>query len=217
MYIPKYHAETDLEVLHSLITEHPLGTWVVYQDGKVTAHHIPFMLIRSRGEYGTLVTHVSKGNSVWKAVHANADSSMIIFQGANTYITPSWYASKQEHGKVVPTWNYAAVHVYGVPSVITDMQWLRAHLHSVTDLHEAQQPTPWKVDDAPAEFIERTMQGIVGIEIPIERITGKWKVSQNRNSADRQGIVAGLTALGSSDALEMITMIEQQGNKYDLG
>jgi transcriptional regulator len=142
---------------------------------------------------------------------------MIIFQGANTYITPSWYASKQEHGKVVPTWNYAAVHVYGVPSVITDMQWLKAHLHSVTDLHEAQQPTPWKVDDAPAEFIERTMQGIVGIEIPIERITGKWKVSQNRNSADRQGIVAGLTALGSSDALEMITMIEQQGNKHDLG
>lgn len=215
MHIPQYHAETDLEVLHDLISKTPLGTWVVCQNDKITAHHLPFMLVRSRGEYGSLVAHVAKGNPVWKIVHDSADSSLIIFQGADTYITPSWYASKKEHGKVVPTWNFAVVHAYGVPKVQTDMEWLQEHLNTLTDHHEADQPAPWKVDDAPSEFINRMKQGIVGIEIPIEQIIGKWKVSQNRDQADRQGIVDGLNTMGDADAIEMATMVEQQGKKYD--
>jgi len=213
MYIPKYHEEHNLDVLHDLITAHPLGTWAVCQDNKITAHHLPFMLDRSRGTCGSLVTHVAKANPVWQLIHENTDSSLIIFQGANTYITPSWYVSKQEHGKVVPTWNYAVVHVYGVPKAWTDMDWLHQHVNTVTDAYEAQQPKPWKVNDAPQEYIDQMTQGIVGIEIPIERIIGKWKVSQNRNEADRQGVIDGLRAKGDADSIAMAVMVEQQSKQ----
>lgn len=217
MYIPKYHAETNIEVLHDLISDHPLGTWAVYHEGRVEAHHLPFTLLRSKGEYGSLVTHVARGNSVWKQVHDSADSSLIVFQGANTYITPSWYASKKAHGKVVPTWNYAVVHAYGVPKVHTDMDWLQDHLDTITEHYESEQATPWKVDDAPLDFIDGMKRAIVGIEIPIEQIVGKWKVSQNRDSADRQGVIDGLNARGDSNAVEMVAMVEQQGRKKDPG
>ncbi|MBS9394787.1 MAG: FMN-binding negative transcriptional regulator [Dolichospermum sp. OL01] len=215
MFIPKYHEENNLDVLHNLITAHPLGTWAVCQDNRITAHHLPFMLYPSRGTYGSLITHVSKANPVWQLAHDTIDSSLIIFQGANAYITPSWYASKQEHGKVVPTWNYAVVHVYGKPTVWTDMNWLHQHIHTVTDAHEANQPKPWKVDDAPQEYIDQMTQGIVGIEILIERIIGKWKVSQNRNEADRQGVIDGLRAKGDPELIAMADMVENPGKRLE--
>ena len=133
----------------------------------------------------------------------------MLFQGPETYITPSWYPSKHQHGKAVPTWNYAVVHVHGVPRAIEDATWLRAHLEQMTDTQEASQAVPWKVGDAPEDYVSRMVEAIVGIEIPIERIEGKWKVSQNRAMPDRLGVVAGLLARGDDQSAAMATLVQQ--------
>lgn len=208
MYVPKHFEETDTAVLHALIRAHPLGAWVTLGTDGLLANHIPFLLQPSRGEHGTLVGHVARANPVWHSFSATSDS-VVIFQGAEAYITPSWYTSKHAHGKAVPTWNYAVVHAHGMPRSIEDHEWLFKHVSSLTDTHEASQAHPWKVTDAPSDFTQSLMNAIVGIEIPIARLVGKWKVSQNRPGADKLGVVAGLTGAGDSDSREMALLVEQ--------
>lgn len=208
MYIPPLHAETNLAVIHALIRAHPLGGWVTMGDGTLVANHIPFLLDEHRGEYGTLVAHIARANPVWRAF-SPAIPSVVIFQGPESYITPSWYASKQEHGKVVPTWNYAVVHAHGIPTVIDDRDWLLAQITALTERHEASRALPWQVADAPAGFVENLMKAIIGIEIPIARLEAKWKVSQNRPEADKHGVVAGLRAAEDSAALAMAELVDR--------
>ncbi len=208
MYQPAAHEEKSVDVLHSLVRAHPLGAWVTSSPDGLAANHVPFLLDASSGSQGCLRAHVARANPVWRALTASS-ASLVIFQGPETYITPSWYPSKHQHGKAVPTWNYAVVHVQGVARAIEDVDWLRSHLESMTDTHEAPQAVPWKVSDAPEDYVQRMIGSIVGIEIPIDRIEGKWKVSQNRAMPDRLGVVAGLLGRGDEASTAMATLVQQ--------
>lgn len=208
MYMPKHHEETRLDVLQALIRAHPLGVWVVLGDGELIANHIPFLLDTKRGERGTLVGHLARANAVWQTAPGPIPS-VVTFQGPQTYITPAWYASKLEHGRAVPTWNYAVVHVHGRPTFIEDRDWLYAHVNQLTNEHESGQAHPWQVEDAPADFTEALVGAIVGVEIPIQRIEGKWKTSQNRPERDRQGVMAGLLAKGDSESAAMAALVHK--------
>jgi transcriptional regulator len=208
MYIPKLHEETDLSVLHALVRAHPLGTWATQGDGELLVNHVPFLLDANRGPYGTLMCHVARANPVWQQ-YSRRVPSVVAFQGPDIYISPSWYASKQLHGKVVPTWNYAVVHAHGIPIVLEDPDQLIAHVTQLTAAHEAGRPAPWKVSDAPREFIEQMARQVVGIEIPLAQIFGKWKVSQNRSPADRQGVESNLRAQGDPRSGAMADLVAQ--------
>ena len=202
MLIPPIYREDRLDCLHSLVNDNSFGTLVTVSENIPVADHIPFFLHDSEedGELGTLRGHVAVANPVWKSVNGEQEV-LVIFQGPSAYVTPNWYASKQEHGKVVPTWNYMVVHARGKLTVQQDSAWLLAHLNSLTGQHEAVQKTPWKVSDAPADFIDRQMRGIVGVEILITDLAGQWKLSQNKDAADYAGVVEGLTA-GNSAVVE---------------
>jgi transcriptional regulator len=208
MYIPRHFEETDLAVLHALIRQRPLGAWVVFANGELTANHLPFLIDADRGPNGTLIGHVARSNEVWKSLTARTPS-MVIFQGPQRYITPSWYRSKQETGRVVPTWNYAVVHAYGSPRVIHDEAWLRAHVTELSHTHEHDRTVPWQVTDAPAPFIDTLLKAIVGIEIPLDSLQGKWKVSQNRSHADLIGTARGLSEEDDPEAQQLATLIAQ--------
>lgn len=210
MYIQSQFEEKDVSVLHTLMRAHPLGTWVVPSDGGLVVNHIPFIVDETRGACGTLIGHVARANSVWTTASIDVES-VVVFQGAQTYITPTWYPAKQEHGKVVPTWNYAVVHAHGTPRFIHDRAWLLAHVQALTNLHESAFAQPWKVLDAPAPFIDALLGAIVGLEIPIARLTGKWKVSQNRSPADRSGTAAGLSQIDSDEARAMAALVRSRG------
>jgi transcriptional regulator len=205
MYTPAHFAETRIDVLHSLIQMHRLATIVHLGKDGITANHIPLLIHPNDGDgkYGKLVGHVARANLLWQEA-ADADV-LAIFQGPQAYVSPSWYASKKEHGKVVPTWNYAVVHVRGKLRVVDNTAWLMAHANQATDANEGTQKSPWKVSDAPTEFTETLLKAIVGIEIEIDRIDGKWKVSQNRSAADRAGVAEGVTVNGQA---EMATLVK---------
>jgi transcriptional regulator len=209
MYTPKHHDEPDLAKLHALIRTHALGVWVIQHDGELIANHLPFDIDSTRGEFGTLVTHVARANPVWKML-ASGTPSLAIFQGPEAYITPSWYPGKYEHGKVVPTWNYAVVHARGTPTVIEDRVRLMRILESLTDQYESTQKLPWKITDAPPDYIDALLGAIVGIEIPIASITGKWKMHQHRSDAEKLGVVAGLMDRGDDEAVAVAQLIRQQ-------
>ncbi|MHB1871590.1 MAG: FMN-binding negative transcriptional regulator [Steroidobacteraceae bacterium] len=191
VYCPETFAESRLEVLHDLIRAHPLGTLVTVQSSALEADHIPFLLDADRGVNGTLRGHASRANPLCRRL-ADSAEALIVFQGPQSYISPSWYPSKRADGKVVPTWNYAVVHAYGSPRIIDDAAWLLGLVTELTSTHEADRAAPWKVSDAPREYTDRMIRQIVGIEIPIARLQGKWKVSQNRSPADRRGVAEGL-------------------------
>lgn len=212
MHVPKHNEETSLSVLHALVRAHPLGAWVTLGDEELIANHIPFLLDDSRGEYGTLVGHVARANRVWRSFSTTVQS-VVVFQGPESYITPSWYPSKRAHGKAVPTWNYAVVHAHGLPRAIEDRDWLLRHVTQLVDAHEREQALPWKVSDAPQDYTERLMDAIVGIEIPIAKLVGKWKVSQNRPEPDRLGVVAGLQARGDEPSQAMAALVEKHGSR----
>lgn len=203
MYTPRPNEETRVDVLHALIRAHPLGTWTLFDGDDLVTNHVPFLLDADRGPFGTLVGHVARANPVWRAP-ASPVRSVVAFQGPQAYVTPSWYPAKAEHGKVVPTWNYAVVHARGVPAFTFDRDWLQAHVTSLTDAHEAAEPAPWAVADAPDEYVERQLGAIVGVEIPIERLLGKWKTSQNRPAADRTGVAAGLRRRGDHASADLV-------------
>jgi transcriptional regulator len=210
MYIPKLHEETDLRVLHNLMRAHPLGSWATLGDGEIIMNHVPFVLDPSRGPFGTLRCHVAKANSVWQKF-SRTIASVIAFHGAETYVSPSWYPSKQQHGKVVPTWNYVVVHAHAIPVVIEEHARVLEHLTELTAAHEAGQAVPWRVSDAPAAFIEQMSRQIVAIEMPIASIFGKWKVSQNRSVPDRHGVVAGLQHQADPGSVAMAALVDQAG------
>ncbi|MEE9334210.1 MAG: FMN-binding negative transcriptional regulator [Granulosicoccaceae bacterium] len=208
MFIPPPMKEDRLDVLHSLIDQHPFGAVVTCGADGPTAEHIPFVVHSELTTNGTLRGHVAIRNPIVEAASAEPNT-LVIFQGPHTYISPSWYASKAEHGKVVPTWNYAIVHAYGKLTVTHDETWLREHLASLTLAHEANQPIPWKPEDAPAKFLGQQIKGIVGIEIKIDRFQGKWKISQNKNAADKSGVVAGLREVASENATAMADLVQE--------
>ena len=203
MYVPMANEETRVEVLHALIRAHPLGTWTLFDGDDLITNHVPFQLDAARGPFGTLVGHVARANPVWRSP-STPIRNVVAFQGPQAYVTPSWYPSKLEHGKTVPTWNYAVVHARGVPTFTFDRDWLHAHVSSLTDAHEAAEAAPWGVVDAPDEYVERQLGAIVGVEIQIERLLGKWKTSQNRSAPDRTGVVEGLRRRGDAESADLV-------------
>jgi transcriptional regulator len=206
MYLPKHFDETRIEVLHELIRAHPLGTLVTLAASGLEANHIPFEIDPDPAPFGTLRGHVARANPVWREPPREADA-LVIFRGPEAYVSPSWYASKQEGGKVVPTWNYAVVHAYGRLRAVDDAAWLRAFVEKLTDRHEAGRTVRWKVTDAPADYVDKMVTAIVGIELPIARLLGKWKVSQNRPARDREGVVAGLHEQGGDVSRAMAELV----------
>lgn len=216
MYTPDAFKEGRTEVLHELIRESPLATLIMPNLGEVVINHLPMVLRPGAANRGTLVGHVPKTNAVWELMNGERRAAAV-FQGANAYITPSWYPSKHEHGRAVPTWNYAVVHVRGTPRAIDDAQWLLAHLEELTDTLESGQALPWKVSDAPQSFTDGMVGQLVGIEMPIDAIEGKWKVSQNRPHADQIGVIAGLKSRGDDESLAMAELVGQSSNATDAG
>ena len=195
MYEPPLHRQEDLGALHALIRAHPLGLLVSHGPSGLLANSIPFILIDDGSRFGMLRCHVARANPQWRDLQAGAEV-LVVFQGADGYVTPSWYATKRETGKVVPTWNYVMVQARGVPRVFETAEWLSAQIEQLTREREAARAAPWAVGDAPADFIAQQMRAIVGVEIPLSDLRGKWKASQNRNAADREGVVAGLEETG---------------------
>ena len=210
MYIRQDHRFEERDAQFALIEAHALGAWIVHGADGLVANHIPFLLDRARGPHGTLVGHVARANPVWKALGAGA-RSLVMFQGPQSYITPNWYPSKAEHGKVVPTWDYAVVHAHGVARAIEDRDWLLDMLGRLTDAQEASQLAPWRVGDAPADYIDKLLRAIVGIEIPIERLDGKLKASQAETVPDRRGTVEGLRGLGRPETDALADLVTQAG------
>ena len=191
MYQPPHFREERIEVQHGLIRSHPLGLIITAGPGGLQANHIPCLVYSDASERGTLRLHMARANPQLQEFAA-VKECLVVFQGPQQYVTPSWYATKQETGKVVPTWNYAVVHAWGAPRVIEDAGWLRRQVEDLTNLNEGRFPEPWKVSDAPEPYLVSQIKGIVGVEIPIARIEGKWKMSQNRPAVDRAGVIAGL-------------------------
>jgi transcriptional regulator len=191
MYIPSTFRELRLGAMHALVCEHPLGLLVTSGAGGLMATQIPFLIDADEGEHGTLRAHIARANPHWKELSGVAEC-LVAFQGEQGYVTPSWYPSKDATHEVVPTWNYVAVQVFGVPRIVEDAAWLRRQIDDLTHSQEQRRIQPWKPSDAPEAFIEKQMKAIVGIEIPISRIEGKRKMSQNRLESDRLGVIAGL-------------------------
>jgi transcriptional regulator len=215
MYQPPHFREDDLAVQHGLIRARPLGTLVTIDAaGGFVANPLPFLLdAEGASPLGTLRAHLARANPQWRDLLDGPRDALVIFQDVDGYVTPSWYATKREHGKVVPTWNYAAVHVWGPVRVIEDRAWLAQQVADLTVLKEADRAEPWAVTDAPAPFVQAQLKGIVGLELPIARIEGKWKASQNRPEPDRAGVVAGLEAEGDEAARAMARLVEVRGGR----
>lgn len=209
MYIPRHFDQSRIEAMHALVREHPLATLITQGPGGPDANHIPLQLAPAPAPFGRLCGHMPRANPAWRE-HARDLDVIAVFHGPNGYISPSWYATKQAGGEVVPTWNYATVHARGRMRIIEDAGWLKAHLEQLTDEQEARFAEPWAFSDAPAAYTTRLMHGLVGIEIAITRLEGKWKVSQNRPAEDRAGVCAGLRALGHDSALSMAKLVEDQ-------
>jgi transcriptional regulator len=222
MYQPAAFREDRIEVQHALIRTHPLGLLITAGPGGLIANPFPFLLdAKTSGQEapgqdgqeqsgnGTLRLHIARANPQWRELEA-VDECLIVFQGPQDYVTPSWYATKRETGKVVPTWNYATVHAWGRPRIMNDDAWLRRQIEDLTRSRESSRAEPWQVDDAPAEFVAAQMRGIVGVEIPILRIEGKWKMSQNRPEADRVGVIAGFRESGEAGE-EIAALVAERG------
>lgn len=211
MYNPSQFEETRPEVLRDLIVTHPFGALVTLTSAGLDANHIPFEFSATEGPHGTLRGHVARANRVWQDFSRDVEV-LVIFSGPSSYITPSWYETKKETGKVVPTYNYCTVHAHGPLRIHDDREWLRGMVTRLTQRHESARPAPWAVADAPTDFINQQLAAIVGIEIPITRIAGKWKVSQNRPAADQAGVVTGLRAQGAAESAAMADLVRKFGN-----
>jgi transcriptional regulator len=208
MYIPKHFEQPDVQVMYELIRAQPLATVVTIGSECLVANHIPLILSEDPAPFGTLLGHVARANGVWKDLAAGGDA-LVIFHGPEAYISPTWYATKRETGKVVPTWNYAVVHVHGTLRVRDDPKWVRAQIDRLTAQSEAEMPAPWAVTDAPPEYIEKLVHAIVGIEIEITKLEGKWKASQNQPIENRAGVIAGLEAQDATGMSELVRTAAQ--------
>jgi len=197
MYVPPHFKQEDLPVLHDAIRQSGLATLVTFGADGIEASHVPVLLDSEPAPFGTLHGHIARNNPQWQRAAANVHA-LAIFLGPDAYISPSWYATKQETGKVVPTWNYVAMHVYGPVQFFDDADRLLAHVTKLTEAHEGRRAAPWAVTDAPEDYIRRQLTAIIGFEIPIVRLEGKWKMSQNRSAQDRIGVVEGLVREGGA-------------------
>ncbi|RQP24513.1 FMN-binding negative transcriptional regulator [Piscinibacter terrae] len=211
MYTPAHFDESRPEVLHALMREHPFGLLVTQSDAGLSANGIPFLFDAQRGPLGTLRAHVARGNPVWREARQDAES-LVVFQGPQAYVSPSWYATKAQTGMVVPTWNYVMVQARGRLQVRDDPEWVLQLVSELTDRHEAPRDAPWKVADAPQGFTQGLLKAIVGLEIELASLEGKWKVSQNRPAADREGVITGLARQGSEMSHAMAAQVKQPGN-----
>ena len=201
MYLPKHFEQHDPAALAALMREHPLATLVTVQSGEPTADHIP---LEFDAATQTLRGHVARANPLWRV--ADGQPVLAVFCDAQAYVSPSWYPSKAETHKVVPTWNYAVVHAHGRLRAIDSAPWLHDLVSRLTAHHESSQAKPWAVSDAPDDYVQPMLRAIVGIEIPVDRLVGKWKISQNRSAADRAGVATGLAA-GNADARAMAALV----------
>ncbi len=219
MYTPAYHAFNDIEKMRAHIAAHPLGAWVCHAHGQLIANHIPFVLDAKHGSHGRLLAHVSRANSVWRGL-LGAAPSVVMFMGPSAYITPSWYPGKHQHGKVVPTWNYVTVHAHSMARAMEDTCWILDVLNRLTDTQESQRTEPWKVSDAPSAYIDKMLRAVVGIEITIDRVEGRLKVSQDEDEQDRRGTVEGLqhSTDASTQVLASLVLGElEESTKGNLG
>ncbi len=209
MYLPQHFEETRPAVLHQLLQAHPLGLLITLDSaGAPVANPVPLLLDTQRGALGTLCGHVARANPVWQAA---GQQVLVVFQGPDGYISPNGYASKQEHGKVVPTWNYATVQARGPLVALDEAAATHAIVSRLTDAHEARQPRPWAVGDAPDNYIASMLKAIVCIEIPLTALVGKYKLSQNRSAADRAGVQAALQASGHAPAQDLANWMQVAG------
>jgi transcriptional regulator len=206
MYIPKHFEETRLDVLHQLMRDYPLATVITHGADGINANHIPIYLDAAQGEFGTLRAHVARANPIWQDLQAEIPVLMI-FHGPNSYVSPQWNPAKKVHGKAVPTWNYAVVHCHGHLRVVDDAAFVRANVDELSSRHEAGLPPPWTLDEAPADYAEKMLGAIVGLELVIEKIVGKWKISQNHPGAAQQGVVDGLLAHQGNGAEAMADLM----------
>lgn len=202
MYNPSVFREERLEVLQQAIRSHPLGLLITYGQSGLTANSVPFLLVSSRSET-ILSVHLSKANKQIEDIESGSPA-LVVFQGPQAYVSPSWYPGKREHGKVVPTWNYVMVQVRGNPEIRHGVEWLSKHVEALTNEHEAAFVDPWQVSDAPSSYINKQLTGILGIQILVEDIQGKWKVSQNKSSTDRKGVSEGLRSQCQHDLARLI-------------
>jgi len=203
MYLPAHFREDDPARLHAAIEAAPLGTLVTLGPGGLAASPVPMLHDPAAGPHGTLLGHLARANPQWKDIAAGAPA-LAIFMGPDAYVSPSWYPGKAEHGKVVPTWNYVAVHARGALTFFDDPARLLALVARLTDRHEGGRPAPWKVSDAPPDYVQAQLRAIVGFELRIETLDGKWKLSQNRPEADRTGIADGLQREGDADVAALV-------------
>lgn len=209
MYLPAHFNEPRVELLHELIRKRPLGTLVTLAAEGLNANHVPFEFDAEPEPFGTLRCHVARANPMWRDFSPSVEA-LVIFQGPNAYVSPSFYPSKQVTGEVVPTYNYVIVHGYGTMKVIHDREWLRALVTRLTNRFEAGRGAPWQVTDAPPAFIDKQLGAIVGIEIALTKLVGKWKVSQNRPDGDRDGVVKGLNERTDADSLAIARWVKDK-------
>lgn len=205
MYLPAHFEETRSDVLHALMRERPFATLVTPGGKGLTADHLPLHFTAGVGPCGALQGHVARANPLWQ--HAADSDVLAIFHGPQAYVTPSWYATKQEHGKAVPTWNYVVVHARGRLRVIDDPAWLRGQMETLVAQHEAGFADPWRISDAPPDYIDTMLAAVVGIEITIADLTGKWKISQNQPAINRAGVVDGLRDIGTGETAAMADLV----------
>ena len=210
MYRPPLFREDRVPEMQALIRDNPLALLISMGDEGLLANPVPFILDPVGSEFGTLRAHLARANPQWRSF-ADGQEALVVFQGTDRYVTPSWYETKRETGKVVPTWNYAIVQARGPVRVLEDRDWLARHVAGLTDAMEADLAEPWAVADAPDEFIASQLKGIVGIEVAIARLEGKWKVSQNRPEADRSGVVSGFETAGDERSLHMARLVAAGG------
>ena len=215
MYLPLAFREDDLPTIHAEMRKIQLATLVTLTANGMVATHLPLMLDPSAGQFGTLYGHVARLNTQWSESTLEVEA-LVIFTASDAYVSPSWYPSKQETGKVVPTWMYAAIHAYGRARFIDDPEWLRDVVTRLTDKHETGKAQPWKVADAPDAYVEAQLARIIGVEIPISRIEGKWKFDQRATAKDRLGVMAGLEASGTAQNLEAAGVMRRIEEKRKL-
>jgi transcriptional regulator len=191
MYVPVHFKEDRIPVLHEAIRKYGFGTLVTSTEQELEASHLPLLLDSEPAPLGTVLGHLARANPQWQRIKPGFQA-LAIFLGPNAYITPSWYPTKQQDGKVVPTWNYLAIHAYGTISFFDDPAQLRAHVSKMTETHEAPRSAPWAVSDAPASYVDQMLRAIIGFRLVITRLEGKWKMSQNRPGQDVEGVLKGL-------------------------
>jgi transcriptional regulator len=206
MYLPTHFAETRPDVLHEVIRRHPLGTLITVADDGPVADEIPFLIDPSAGPHGHLHAHLARANPLCRG-EPDGRKVLVLFRGPQAYVSPAWYPSKAEHGRVVPTWNYVVVQATGRLRLIDDEAWIRGQIDRLTAQQEAGRTVPWRVNEAPEDFIAQQFRAIVGVEIVIDSVCGKWKTSQNRNAADRLGVATGLAAEDDELARRMAPLV----------